>query len=133
MNTGQVQPNVGNAPEVRNIERAFSQSLRDLQSLRGRLGGAEQDQAEIQKLLRDMAALDPSKFRGNPALVEQMRSQLLPVLEQLELKLRRDLEGKEAVGQARSATPDRVPSGYSEQVAEYFRRLSKGYSAPKKN
>jgi hypothetical protein len=80
-----------------------------------------------------MAALDPSKFRGNPALVEQMRAQLLPVLEQLELKLRRDLEGKEANGEARSATPDRVPSGYSEQVAEYFRRLSKGSAAPKKN
>jgi hypothetical protein len=51
----------------------------------------------------------------------------------LELKLRRDVEGKEGSGEARSATPDRVPSGYADQVAEYFRRLSKGSASPKKN
>jgi len=63
-----------------------------------------------------------------------MRAQLLPVLEQLELKLRRDLEDKQGEGQARSATPDRVPSGYAEQVADYFRRLSRQNSpAPRKN
>lgn len=133
MNSGQNQPNLPNAPEVRSIERNFSQSLRDLEQMRGRLGSTPEDQAEIQKLLKDMAALDPNRFKGNPALVDQMRSQLLPVLEQLELKLRRDAEGKEGSGEARSATPDRVPSGYADQVAEYFRRLSKGSAAPKKN
>ena len=133
INTGQNQPNLPNAGEVRSVERNFSQSLRDLESMRGKLGGNEQDQAEIKKLLQEMAALDPNKFKGNPAMVEQMRSQLLPVLEQLELKLRRDLEGKEGANEARSATPDRVPSGYADQVAEYFRKLSKGNAAPKKN
>ncbi len=133
MNTGQNQPGMPTAGEVRSVERNFSQSLRDLESMRGKLGGNEQDQAEIKKLLQEMAALDPNKFKGNPAMVEQMRGQLLPVLEQLELKLRRDLEGKEGANEARSATPDRVPSGYSEQVAEYFRKLSKGNTPPKKN
>jgi hypothetical protein len=118
---------------VRSVERNFSQSLRELESMRGKLGGNEQDQAEIKKLLQEMAALDPNKFKGNPALVDQMRAQLLPVLEQLELKLRRDLEGKEGANEAKSATPDRVPSGYADQVAEYFRKLSKGSVAPKKN
>lgn len=133
MNSGQYQPNLPNAPEMRNVERQFSQSLRDLESMRGKLGGTPEDQAEIKKLLSDMSALDPNKFKGNPALVEQMRSQLLPLLEQLELKLRREVEAKEANGEARSATPDRVPSGYADQVAEYYRRLSKGTAAPKKN
>ena len=129
MNTGQNQPSLPNAAEMRSVQRQFSESLRDLQSMRGKLGGNPEDQAEIQKLLREMSALDPSKFNGNPALVDQMRAQLLPVLEQLELKLRRDLEGKEGANEARSATPDRVPSGYADQVAEYFRRLSKGTAA----
>lgn len=133
MNSGQYQPNLPNAPEMRNVERQFSQSLRDLESMRGKLGGTPEDQAEIKKLLSDMSALDPNKFKGNPALVEQMRSQLLPLLEQLELKLRREVEAKEANGEARSATPDRVPNGYADQVAEYYRRLSKGAIAPKKN
>lgn len=119
------------ADTMRTVERGFQQSLRDLEQMRGKFSGQAEDQAEYQKLLRDMAALDPSRFRGNPALVEQMRSNLLPVLEQLELKLRRDLEGKEAKNDARSATPDRVPNGYADQVAEYYRRLSKGSS--KKN
>jgi hypothetical protein len=133
INTGQNQPSLPNAGEVRSVERNFSQSLRELESMRGKLGGNEQDQAEIKKLLQEMAALDPNKFKGNPALVDQMRAQLLPVLEQLELKLRRDLEGKEGANEAKSATPDRVPSGYADQVAEYFRKLSKGSVAPKKN
>jgi hypothetical protein len=120
---------------MRTIERSYQQALRDLQGVRpnaeGNRDGGAADQAEMQKLLREMAALDPSRFRGNPALVDQMRSQLLPVLEQLELKLRRDLEGKEGQNDARSATPERVPEGYANQVAEYFRRLSKG--SAKKN
>jgi hypothetical protein len=136
MNMGDYQAQVPNGidgNDLRGIERNFSQGLRDLESMRNRLGSTPEDQAEIQKLLRDMAALDPSKFKGNPALVEQMRSQLLPVLEQLELKLRRDLEAKEASGEAKSATPDRVPTGYSDQVAEYFRRLSRTAAPSKKN
>lgn len=130
MNTGNRDVSLPNSAEIRGVERNFSQSMRDLESMRGKLGGTPEDQAEIQKLMREMSALDPNKFKGNPALVDQMRSQLLPVLEQLELKLRRDLDGKEVSGEARSATPDRVPSGYADQVAEYFRRLSKGNATP---
>lgn len=134
MNPGDRQFAVPQAGEMRSVERNFAQSLRELESMRGQLGGTKEDQAEFQKLLRDMASLDPNKFKGNPAMLEQMRSQLLPVLEQLELKLRREQEAKEAGNEARSATPDRVPLGYADQVAEYYRRLSKGNPAtPKKN
>ncbi|WP_035957885.1 hypothetical protein [Bryobacter aggregatus] len=136
MNMGERQPGLPNAAEMRGMQQNFSQGLRDLEANRNRLGSTPEDQAEIQKLLREMAALDPNRFKGNPALVEQMRSQLLPVLEQLELKLRREMDAKEAGSQARSATPDRVPTGYADQVAEYFRRLSKGSATsttPKKN
>jgi hypothetical protein len=45
-------------------------------------------------------------------------------LERLEMLLRRKLEEKQA-GQVRSGAGDRVPDGYSEAVADYFRRLSK--------
>lgn len=133
MNTGEFQPNLPSTPEMRGMQQQFSQSLRDLEGMRNRLGASPEDQAEIQKLIRDMAALDPNRFKGNPALVEQLRSQLLPVLEQLELKLRREVDSKETGSEARSGTPDRVPNGYADQVAEYFRRLSKGTAQAKKN
>jgi hypothetical protein len=72
-----------------------------------------------------MQRIDPKKFAGNPELVEQLRSQVLAGLEQLELQLRRQLDTQQA-GSARTGTPQRVPAGYADAVAEYFRKLSKG-------
>ncbi len=45
-------------------------------------------------------------------------------LDRLEAMLRRKLEEKQS-GQARTGASDRVPEGYSQAVADYFRRLSK--------
>jgi hypothetical protein len=71
-----------------------------------------------------MQRLDPARF-GQPALVEQLRTQVLTGLEQLELQLRRQ-QDQEQGGQVRSSAGRPVPAGYQEPVAEYFRRLSKG-------
>ena len=48
---------------------------------------------------------------------------VLAQVEQIELMLRRKVDGQE--GSVRSATPQAVPPGYSNAVAEYFRKLSK--------
>jgi hypothetical protein len=72
-----------------------------------------------------MQRIDPSRFPGNPGLLEQLRSQILPNMEQLEIQLRRKLEEKQG-GQVRTAAGDQIPSGYADAVAEYFRKLSKG-------
>ena len=82
-------------------------------------------QREIEQMIREMQRLDPSKFSGNPELVERIRSQFLPQLEQLELRLRRQMEEAQA-GNVRSGATERIPPGYAEQVADYFRRLSRG-------
>jgi len=58
-------------------------------------------------------------------LLEQMRAQILPNMQQMELQLRRKLEEKTG-GQIRSSANERVPTGYGDAVAEYFRKLSKG-------
>ena len=58
-------------------------------------------------------------------VVEQLRTQVLSGLEQIELQIRRKLDDQN-VGQVRSGAPNRVPPGYAESVAEYFRRLSQG-------
>ena len=68
-----------------------------------------------------MQQLDPSRFPGNPAMVEQMHREVLSSVDKLELQLQRD----DAATEARTGKPDAVPSGYQESVAEYYRRLSK--------
>jgi hypothetical protein len=72
-----------------------------------------------------MEQLDPAKFPGNPALLERLRSEIVPGLEELELMLRRDLD-RNAQGQVRSGSGAKVPPKYADAVAEYYRKLSKG-------
>ena len=47
---------------------------------------------ELQSLIDQMRNLDPSRFPGNPGLVEQMHQQLVSGVDALELQLRRQLE-----------------------------------------
>jgi hypothetical protein len=72
-----------------------------------------------------MQRLDPSRFPGNPAMVEQLHTEVLSGVDKLELQLRHDSDDQ-TPGQVRTAKEPAVPPGYEEAVAEYFRRLSKG-------
>lgn len=106
--------------------RAYRDSLRELAQVRQALGGENPETArDVQALIQEMQGLDPRKFPGNPEMVERLRTQVLPSLEQLELQLRRQVEGRES-GEAGAAASDRVPNGYADAVAEYFRKLSRG-------
>jgi hypothetical protein len=58
-------------------------------------------------------------------LENRINREVLPNLESLEVRLRREVEERNE-GQVRSAATDRVPAGYVDAVAEYFRKLSKG-------
>ena len=102
-------------------ERSFSQELRQLQQLRQMIGGDQQASKEVEALTRQMQNLDPSRFPGNPAMVEQMHREVLSSVDRLEL----ELQNANAESEARTGKPDTIPSGYQEQVAEYYRRLSK--------
>jgi hypothetical protein len=79
----------------------------------------------MEDLIRQMQNLDPSRFRGNPELIERIRAQFLPALEQMELQLRRKVNDSQGEG-VRATGSEAAPDGYAEAVAEYFRRLSRG-------
>jgi hypothetical protein len=67
-----------------------------------------------------MQNLDPSRFPGNPEMVEQMHREVLNAVDKLELQLQR----QNLSSSARAGKPNTVPTGYQESVAEYYRRLS---------
>jgi hypothetical protein len=115
-----VQPDNSPVPP----QRAYDDSLRDLNQLRQAVRDDPGMAKQVQELIQEMERLDPSRFPGNPALVEQLHSQVLADVDKLELQLRRQLDDKDA-GQVRSGDTKTVPQGYEESVAEYYRRLSK--------
>lgn len=110
-------------------ERMYRDTMRDLsqiqQILKDNPDLSREMSGDLQQLMRDMQKFDPKAFMGNPALIEAMRAQILPNLQNLELQLRRKLEEKNG-GDVRSGATERIPQGYTEAVADYFRRLSKG-------
>ncbi|MGI4854907.1 MAG: hypothetical protein ACRYF4_12780 [Janthinobacterium lividum] len=102
-------------------ERTFQQSMRELQALRGMVKGDPEAAKEVAELSKQMQGLDPARFPGNPALVEQMHTDVLRAVDKLELQLQRA-----GVTEARTGRSYTVPAGYNDSVADYYRRLSRG-------
>jgi len=101
-------------------ERTYLQGVRELNQLRQMVQGNPQASKEVQELARQMQQLDPSRFPGNPAMVEQMHREVLSSIDRIELQLQRN-----GSTEARTGKPYAVPAGYQDSVAEYYRRLSK--------
>jgi len=99
--------------------------LSELNQLRAIAKGDPAAEKQIQDLVKEMQKLDPSRFPGNPAMVEELHSKVLNDVDKLELQLRRDPNAPQ-VGQVRTAGATSVPAGYEDAVAEYYRRLGKG-------
>jgi hypothetical protein len=78
-------------------------------------------QKEVAELTRQMQRLDPSRFPGNPAMVEQMHREVLSSVDRLEL----ELERAGGASQAHTSKPYAIPDGYQDAVADYYKRLSK--------
>jgi hypothetical protein len=106
-------------------KRTYRQSMRALNHLRQMVRNDPEAAKEVAELARQMQLLDPSRFSGNPAMVEQMHREVLSSVDRLELQLQRDA----ASTQARTGKSYAIPSGYQESVAAYYKRLSKNPQA----
>ena len=111
-------------------ESALREGARDLNELRRTLGQPRDAESaeiarEIDRVLQEVRDIDPRKFKDNPELMERIRNQILPSIEHLELALRKQVD-ESAKGQVRTPASEKVPAGYGEAVAEYFRKLSRG-------
>lgn len=107
------------------VEQLWRESMRELSRLRQEMTDDPALQRDFAELFRELSRWDPARHPGNPKLLEAMRQEVLPGLEQLELQLRRKLDEQQG-GAVRSSASERVPPGYRQAVAEYFRRLSQG-------
>jgi hypothetical protein len=112
-----------NTPAPADPERTFQQSMAELNQLHHLAQNDPAALKEVQDLAREMQKLDPRRFPGNPAMVEQLHTEVLSGVDRLELQLAHDDQAK---GQVRTPKEAAVPPGYEEAVADYYRRLSKG-------
>jgi hypothetical protein len=101
-------------------ERLYQQGMRDMNQLRQMVQGDPQAAKAVRELAQQMQKLDPSRFPGNPAMVEQMHREVLSSLDRIELQLQHD-----GSTEARTGKPFSVPEGYQDLVADYYKRLSK--------
>ena len=113
----------GASPGVGDPEATFRQGMDELGQLHHLAQNDPAALKQIQELAREMQRLDPRRFPGNPALVEQLHTEVLTGLDRLELQLRHD---QQAPGEARTTKAPTVPAGYEDAVADYYRRLGKG-------
>src|SRR5579871_56921 len=105
-------------------ERVINQGLQELNHLRQLAKNDPAALREIQDLVKEMQRLDPSRFPGNPEMVEQLHTQVLNDVDKLELQLRRNADDPQP-GQVRTSKSPTVPPGYQDAVAEYYRRLGR--------
>jgi hypothetical protein len=99
--------------------------MRELNQLRQMVQSDPQVAKQVEELARQMQRLDPSRFPGNPAIVEQMHREVLTSVDRLELQLQRD----NIAAEARTGKPNTVPAGYQDSVADYYKRLSTSSSS----
>ncbi|HLG96085.1 MAG TPA: hypothetical protein VKX49_07215 [Bryobacteraceae bacterium] len=114
---GPVQPYNGWVP----IDQGYRESQRDLNALRDFMRNNPDFASDYLNLMHAMngAYQDKGELEG------RISREVLPNMERLELELRRKLDEKNA-DQVRSAGTETIPPGYSNAVADYFRKLSKG-------
>jgi hypothetical protein len=113
-------PPIDTSGNPADTERSYQQGVKELNQLRQLVQSDPQAAKEVAELARQMQLLDPSRFPGNPAMIEQMHREVLSSIDKLELQLQRN-----GSTEARTGKSYAVPPGYEESVAEYYKKLSK--------
>jgi len=101
---------------------AIRQALNDLQQLRRQFGTYGDMNRDLSDAIRALDRIEKLPLAG-PEMEARIQREVMPALEQLELQLRRKMD--DAKGGARDPSAERIPPGYADRVADYFRRLSR--------
>jgi hypothetical protein len=104
----------GAIQDARRTLNEMRQQYKDNPDVARQIGDVERDISRLQ--VGDISSQE---------LSNRLNREVLPNLEALELQLRKQAEQADG-DQIRSGSTDKVPPGYVDAVAEYFRKLSKG-------
>jgi hypothetical protein len=104
--------------------QAYQEGMNDLDQLKRSVGDDPAARRQVDDLIRSMQKLDPKRFPGNPAMVDELYARVLSGVDRLELQLRHEPDDA-LPEQVRADSPQPVPAGYETPVADYFRRLSR--------
>jgi len=106
------------------FQQTYRDTLQSLQQLQGQLRDDPNMARDIQGLMRDLREINPFGGGNDPLLAERIQAALAGV-EQVEMELRRKVEETNGGGSVRSPGGEKVPAGYADKVAEYYRKLGK--------
>jgi hypothetical protein len=116
--------NMGGPIRPDQLETTYRDALQSLNQLQQQMKDDPGALRDVQNLMRDLRQFDPAHYTNDPLLEERILSALAGV-EQVEMELRRKVDDTTGGGSIRSPGSDPIPQGYSEAVADYFRKLSK--------
>ena len=125
---GNYPNNTGMTPPVRpeDFQNNYTQTLQTLKQLEQQAQGSDPAMVkDLQNLIRDMQRLNPNTYANDPLLAERIQASLMGGVEQVEMELRRKVEESTGAGSVRSPGGEKVPQGYQDKVADYYRKLSK--------
>jgi hypothetical protein len=105
------------------FQQTYRDTMQSLQQLQGQLRDDPNMARDVQGLMRDLRELNPFGGGNDPLLAERIGAALAGV-EQVEMELRRKVEEVNG-GSVRSSGGEKVPPGYADKVAEYYRKLGK--------
>jgi hypothetical protein len=107
------------------FQQTYRNAMQSLQQLQQQMRDDPNTARDIQGLMRDLREFDPFTRSNDPLLAERIQAALAGV-EQVEMELRRKVEDVTGGGSVRSSAGEKVPQGYADKVAEYYRKLGKG-------
>ena len=119
-------PNGNVNPQGPDFQAQYHQTMQTLQQLQQQLKNDPAMAKDIAALMQQMRQLDPFANSNDPLLAQRISSAQAAVLanvEQVEMELRRKVE-ETTGGNIRSPGNEKVPPGYSDATAEYFKKLS---------
>jgi hypothetical protein len=117
-------PNGNVNPQSPDYQAQYRQTLQSLQQLQQQLKGDPATAKDIAALLQQIRQLDPYAYANDPLLAQRIQAAVVANVEQVEMELRRKVEDTGG-GNIRSPGTEKVPPGYSDATAEYFKKLSK--------
>lgn len=117
-------PNGTVNPQSPDYQAQYRQTLQSLQQLQQQLKGDPATAKDIAALMQQMRQLDPYAYANDPLLAQRIQAAVVANVEQVEMELRRKVEDTNG-GNIRSPGTEKVPPGYSDATAEYFKKLSK--------